>query len=125
MEQVTMRKEQLLEVLQQNRENHQELFVEAHEMFVRKAIENLESRLNMAKTGKIDLHVELVEPEDHTDQYDRAIEMLDYEVNDEVTLSQHEFAQLVMDNWGWMPQFSSTYTNLTGKAAITANMLKS
>lgn len=116
MKQVKMSKTALQAVVKKNREEHRELFEEAHEAFREKAIGNLESRIQQIKSGKpVELYLNLVVPEDHTDDYDRVIAMLDYELDDEVTLSAGEFAQYVQDDWGWKANFSQSYTVNTGK----------
>jgi hypothetical protein len=53
-------------------------------------------------------------PEEHTEDFDRAIEMLQWEVGDEVTLSEHDFATLVQNQWGWARSFASNTTSYVG-----------
>ena len=47
-------------------------------------------------------------PENHEDDFTRAIQMLEWEVGDEVMLAEDEFAQFVQDDWGWKQQFRTT-----------------
>ncbi len=118
MNQVTMHKSELKKILEKNRDTHRELFEEAWEEYGKKVIWNLESRLRAAKEDspqQVSLHFNLVMPQDHTEDYDQAISMLEHEVYDEVVLDNHEYAELVLDNWGWKGQFSSSYYSNTGK----------
>jgi hypothetical protein len=116
MESVTMEKIKLRELIEENRKDHREKFEEAHKDFSKKLEENLRSRLEAVREGKrIELHINLVEPRDHTNDYDRALAMLDYEIHDEIVLMEQEFAQLVEDDWGWMREFAGSYTSNTGK----------
>jgi hypothetical protein len=118
MQEVTVEKDKLIEILQENRSRHRELFEEAYEAYGKKVVKNLEATLQAAKNGKpqeVNLTFNLVRPQDHTADYDRALEMLDLEVEDTVVLQQHEFSELVQDDWGWKGQFSAHYASNTGK----------
>lgn len=119
MHNVLMDKGTLLGIVAENRDKHRQLFEEALEAFREKAIENLEARIRQIRDGgKIDLYLDLQQPEDHTEDYDRVIEMLQYEVENEVKLSNTEFAQYVQDNWGWKTAFTQTYVSNTGKNLV-------
>lgn len=121
METVNVKKDRLLGALHANRETHQKDFEIAWDAFREKAIANFDQRLKalkQAKRGeKLELYVNLVVPEDHTEDYDRAIEMLDWETGDEVELQQSEFQQLVQDNWGWKQNFTASNIMYTGAAS--------
>lgn len=109
-------KEKLKAEVKANRDDHRELFEEALEGFREKAIANLEARIQEIRDGgQISLYLDLQQPEDHTDDYDRVLEMLEFEVEETVTLTEQEFAQYVQDNWGWKNAFAATYTSNTGK----------
>jgi hypothetical protein len=109
MQKVKMEKDELLTVVQKNRDQHRKEYVKAREGFRKKAIKNYEQFLDRAKKGgKIELYVGLVEPQDHTDDYDRVLEMLKYEVEEDVTLSATEFSNYVQDQWGWTENFKTT-----------------
>lgn len=103
-----MKRDALLAILRENRTKHRELYEKAYAVFGQKAIENIESMLQRAKSGEIRLHVNLTEPQDHTEDYDRAIMMLEHELRDVIELSQGEYAQLVQDQWGWQQRFTET-----------------
>jgi len=53
----------------------------------------------------------LTYPEDHSADYDRAIEMMKSTVYDEVSLSTIEFNNYVMNDWSWRHGFNSTVNN--------------
>ena len=114
---LTIPKVELQSILCTNRDKHRKLFEEALEAFREKAIENLESRIAQIKNGgKVNLYIDLVQPQDYTDSYNEVIEMLEFEINDEIELTQSEFRQYVKDDWGWKGNFSEGYTANTGKA---------
>lgn len=107
--QVTIKKDELLTVLADNRDRHRDKFLAAQEAYRAKVIEILDARLADAREGReIDMHFKMPVPQDHTSDYDTEIRMLEMEVSDEVTLRDHEFEQLVMDNWSWTPAFAAT-----------------
>jgi hypothetical protein len=108
---VTVDKEQLREMLQKNRETHQADFEIAWKAFRKRAEEDLQEKLRALKAAgrpqQVNLWIGLEVPEDHTEDYDRAISMLDWEVRDEVTLEENEFKQLIQDKWNWSAKFHS------------------
>lgn len=106
---VTITKSELRAVLVTNREGHREKFLAAQDAYRKRVIDILDARLEDARKGRdVDMHFRLPVPQDHTEDYDREIRMLDMEVGDTITLREHEFDQLVMDNWSWTPTFAAT-----------------
>lgn len=47
-------------------------------------------------------------PKNFLADYDRAIMMLELSVDKEIEMDEHVFSQLVMDEWGWKDQFSTS-----------------
>jgi len=121
MQEITVKKDALRSTLRTNRETHVKDFEIAWEAYHAKVVENVEQLLGAAKNARkgtaINLHVNLHAPVNHVEDYDRALEMLDWEVTDEVVLQEHEFAELVQDNWGWKATFSNLNTMYTGSAS--------
>ncbi len=60
----------------------------------------------------------LPEPEDHTDDYAQAIEMLDMSVDSSVPLSHREYKQYVRDEWDWSARLLASNTFYATKAGI-------
>lgn len=58
-------------------------------------------RVTILQAVAFDLRV----PEDHTKAYDVAIQMADWEVNDNVELTQAQFQCFVLDDWDWKRDF--------------------
>lgn len=117
MKQITVKKDELLKVLKDNRKEHQNLVWKAQEGFKIAAKEKLEELLEQVKKNKLveffTLH-ELNQPMDKTEDYDRAIQMLEMEVEDEVKVSESEFRCYVQDKWGWTDQMLLSNTKYTG-----------
>jgi hypothetical protein len=118
MKNVKVTKQRLLEVLMENRLTHQRDFDIAWEAFRTKATENVQRILDTLKGaphGKpVELWVNLTPPENHVEDYDRAVEMCQWEVGDEVVLSEAEFRQFVQDEWSWKGQFTTANKLYTG-----------
>jgi hypothetical protein len=106
---VTVKKDALLEALRSNREKHGREYKEAYEgykaAFVQEAVQLLES----AKAGNFEKRViSCSAPEDHSRDYDRVIRMMEMCVADEITLSENQFSQFVLDEWQWMNAFNTS-----------------
>jgi hypothetical protein len=108
MRNVIMPKSELISILEKNRAGHTALYEQAYKIFRGKLIENLSSMLDRAQNGdRVELWVGLPEPEDHTEDYDRALAMLNHDVRNDIELTQSEYAQFVQDDWGWKHTFAS------------------
>lgn len=121
MNQVTVDKHELRKILEKNMDTHHADFELAWDGFQKKALQNAESIVkalkNVKKGGQVTLHVNLSPPQNHTDDYQRAIEMLDWEQENRVVLTQGEFMQLVQDDWGWKQNFTASNMMYTGEAS--------
>lgn len=106
---ITVRKSELLGTLRKNLETHRATFLKAQEGFRKVVIANLEEMLADAREGRrIRKAIQLVDPIDQSRDYERVIRMLEMCVNEEVTISEGEFSQYVMDDWSWKHQFVTT-----------------
>lgn len=121
MNTVTVKKDRLKRRLEENRGAHVEAFDAVWAAFQRTAEARamlMLTEIRQAKQGeRIALSLQLTVPENHEDDYTRALEMLDFEVGEEVVLHQQEFAQLVLDDWGWKQQFRTTGMGYVGEAS--------
>lgn len=118
MEEITVNKAKLIETMKANREKHHEIVVEAQEGFRQKVIERLDELLELARDGrKINLHIGLAMPEDHTDEYDTVIGMLELDLDDTVLLDMSQYRQWVQDQWGWQRSFTTSNAVYSATAA--------
>lgn len=121
MKNVKVKKEQLRATLLKNRDTHVADFEIAWDAFRGKAERNLQRLLDKLRDAPrgaaVELYVGLEPPQNHVGDYTRAIEMLDWEVGEEVTLTEQEFQQFVQDDWSWKQQFSMTNIKYTGSAS--------
>lgn len=126
MRDVTVNKEKLLGTLVANKATHQADFEAAWHGYRDAAVRKLEAALASAQIAEpykpLELHVGLSAPSCHTEEYDRAIEMLEWHTGDEITLSEHEFQQYVQDEWGWKGGFKMSNYQYTGHESPSASL---
>lgn len=115
MREVKVRRLDLLTTVSQNRHRHAENYKKAIEVYKQEAVESIEKLLSDAKAGDIRHSISLVKPEQHLEEYDQALLMLQMSVDDEVTLTTEEFAQYVMDKWSWARQFEQATMSYASK----------
>jgi hypothetical protein len=108
MEKIEVLKADLLTKLQANREDHRAIFEEALAGFQTEAEQELQSQIDLLRAGKRrDIRIVKPVPRDHTSDYDRAIAMIEMALGETIVLREEDFAQYVMDDWGWQGQFLS------------------
>jgi hypothetical protein len=108
-DEVLVDKNELLGVLRGNRASHRDVFLRAQEGFRDRAIKELDRSLADARAGnEVRLVVSLPKPEDHTEDYDREIRMLEMHQESTVRIRAQLFDQIVMDRWGWSHTFNAT-----------------
>lgn len=62
----------------------------------------------------------ILAPEDHTDEYDKAIGMLEMSVDDTVLITHDEYRQYVLDEWFWKDRnLRALASSRTAKASYT------
>jgi len=113
---VQVKKSDLLHTLKRNREVHSKLALEAADGYRADAILALTKMLADAKEGgPIKRNLDLVQPQDHTADYDRVIRMLEMSISDTVTVTESQFAQYVEDEWAWKRGFVESAGMYSGK----------
>lgn len=81
MRTVTVKKEELIAKVRANREEHRAIFLQAQEKYREAVIKALDKRLDEVRKGKpFSLGFKLPEPQDYTDEYDMAIQQLEWEI---------------------------------------------
>lgn len=108
---VTVQKEELLTAIRKNRDTHRASFLEAQKGYRDTVIKALDQTLAEAREGQrfiLERITALIMPQEHTSDYDRVIRMLEMSVADQVTVTEQQFSQYVLDDWGWKKQFVTT-----------------
>jgi len=95
---VSIKKEQLIDRIQTNREAHINEYEEAVKAYREEAQRQLKEASKKLKNGDLNISLKLVTPLNRADEYDKVIEMFNWEVNDIVELDQDEFNSYVHDD---------------------------
>jgi hypothetical protein len=105
---VTVRRDELLTTLKKNLEEHAREYMGAMEGFKVAYLKELETMAADARTrGEFRRVVSEEEPPDHSKDYKRVIRMLEMATTPEISITEHEFARYVMDEWEWKDSFST------------------
>lgn len=106
---VRLPKDELLRRIEKNRDDHRKIYEEAMAGWKRSVIEALDAAYKDALEGKAyKVAFHLVQPQDHTDEYDTVIELLKASLDDEFELTYGQFSNYVLDKWGWQHDFLDT-----------------
>lgn len=119
MDNVTVKRDELLARIRSNRDAHRDLFLKAQDGYRARVIEELDRMLDDAKAGrKIRRSVQMAEPQDHTADYDMVIDMLEMATTDSIEISQHHFKCYVRDEWNWKAAASMVNTAYSSGSAM-------
>ncbi len=106
--------ENLLAILKKNRAGHRELFEEAWGEYRRRVVTAMEHNLDAIKAGgPIDHRITMRTPEDHTEEYDAVIGLLEMSTQPDVELTAHDYERFVMDRWEWARSFEDNTLSYT------------
>jgi len=94
---ILLKKEALIEKIKENKEIHVKEFNEAVVAYKAEALKQLTVQTSRAKEGALDIKLDLVTPVNNKDNYDKILQMFEWDVRDEVELSQNEFLEYVQD----------------------------
>ncbi len=116
---VTVSKDDLLSTLQANRDEHEKEFTEADAAYRKVVAKELQRRLLLVESGaEFDLFFrDLVQPKSHVDDFDTAIEMLEWHRQSDITLSREEFKKYVRNEWDWLENFKALHAGYTTAAS--------
>ena len=116
MESVTISKAKLTVKLKENREQHKKEYEEALEGWQVEVVDALKEALKKAKKGEeFKTTFYLPEPQDYTNNYDIIIDQVEWNEEDQIELTLHEFNQYIRDDWSWKDQCTTTNALYTTK----------
>jgi hypothetical protein len=119
MEKVRVKPAKLVEKLRENFNRHKEELAKAQSAYRKKAKEVLTARLekfstyekaitrsDLKDTAELpSMYFDLTPPDDHTEDYERAISMLEMCEDETVMVTATQFAAFVQDRWNWKGAF--------------------
>lgn len=109
MDKVKVKKASLVEILKTNRKEHRDLFLKAQAKYRELIIAALDEQLKEARDGKMPKWSKLsmlMQPQDHTEDYDRVLHMLELSEDNVIELSARAFQNYVEDDWEWSRQWA-------------------
>jgi hypothetical protein len=107
-----LNKAALLTALENNRERHGAAFRKAKAGYIKVTTEQMKQYLTRLANGELLERAFIpAPPEDHTGDYDDAIDMLSFPgPDDTIELTQQQFKQYVKDDWGWKDSWVTSNT---------------
>jgi hypothetical protein len=98
---VVANKNELLAKLKENMSRHKEIVGEARKGYMEKAKKELRKKLELLERGEVTaVSIHLAPPEDHTDDYRVAVQMLELHTEGTIRLAASDVQCFVMDEWG-------------------------
>lgn len=94
---IRVNKAKLIAKIIENKTNHIKEYEQAMIDYRDEAKKQLEEQLKRLQDGKLDIKIDLKSPIDNRTEYDKLTQVFEWEVNDEVELSQGEFNEYVLD----------------------------
>jgi len=117
MDIVRVKVSDLVEKIKENKKKHDILYKEAVEGYwkkckavMEKAAERLETKNPKWQDGMYSVNAL---PADHSQDYDRAICMLEMTVTENIEIKRQDFESYVMNRWSWRDTFLSIHTSYT------------
>ena len=94
---ITVLKDKLIEKIKENKAAHIEAYAKAVIAYKEQALKQLAALTERANNGELKLTLQLTTPIDNSANYDKIVEMFEWEVSDKVELGQQEFNEYVQD----------------------------
>lgn len=113
---IHVKRNELLKRVTTNRDAHKQEFEKAMRGYEKAVRKWFEERLAEIKEGRnyFETAFRGPVPQNHTEDYDRVIDMLQMEIREELEIDEQQFAQYVRDDWGWKNQFILTNSSYGG-----------
>ena len=94
---IKVKKENLIKQIKENKAKHIEEYEKAVVAYKKEALKQLSKLTDKVNDGALDIKLNLITPVNNSDNYDKIIEMFEWEVSDVVDLTQDEFKEYVQD----------------------------
>lgn len=108
---IKVNKEKLIAQIKLNKENHIIEYDKAIVAYKEEALKQLKKQIKRVEEGALDAKLELITPIKNAENYDKIIEMFEWEVEEVVELEQNEFNEYVQDEteFAMQAKFSNTF----------------
>lgn len=111
---VTVNKANLIQKIKENKANHEKEYLKAVEAYKIEAEKQLKQQSEALAKGSLSIRVNLVAPSNKSEEYDKIVQLFEWDIDDNVTLSQSEFNEYVLDETSFAREakmLNSTYVN--------------
>lgn len=114
MQDVTVDRDRLLSTVRENRAKHEQDFEDALFQYHFAQKVEVQEWMDMLEAGEdFNCVSKLIRPQAHLEEYDTAIQMLEFSIEPKIVLEEHEFQQLVMDKWHWKAAYNTAKFSTT------------
>lgn len=94
---IKVKKEDLIKQIKENKAKHIVEYDKAVIAYKEEALKQLTKLTEKVNNGALDIKLKLITPVNNSENYDKIIEMFEWEVEEIVELSQDEFKEYVQD----------------------------
>ena len=118
MRTVRINKGDLVNALTENRKKHKEEFDKASEGYrveMLALLHGLSVRIERGENVNVSHAIREFPPEDHTEDYKVALDMLSMSVDGVIELTHEEFRHMVLDDWEWQRSWKASNSKYLGK----------
>ena len=95
---IKIEKSKLIEQIKTNKEVHIKEYKEAVTAYKTEVLKQLSELKSKIESNDLEIRLDLTKPINNSENYDKTIEMFNWEVEDLVILSQGEFKEYVQDD---------------------------
>lgn len=90
-------KKKLIKKIKENKDEHIKEYQRAVKAYKKEALSQLEKLKSYIESDILDIRLDLITPVNNSENYDKIIEMFEWEVESKVELEQSEFREYVQD----------------------------
>lgn len=107
---IRVNKAELIEKIKENKAAHEKAYAKAVVAYKKEALAQLADLTKKVRAGEMSVSLKLTTPVDNRENYDKIIEMFEWDVDDIVELEQKEFNEYIQDEteFARVAKFSNT-----------------
>lgn len=118
IDKVKIPKNELMDRMVENRANHIRDVKElrrARRLEIQEKLEEVLAKMASKKKWQPKQSYQFPLQQSYEEEYDRAIQMVEMTTDEVIELTEQQFDQLVLDNWGWKHEMVSNTMRYAGK----------
>jgi len=117
MKNILVKKTDLIELVQKNKKTHLEQYELAVEGYWKTMAEEAAKLTEQAaaRTKPENVDINIFRPQNHLEEYETALKMLEMHQSDTVEISKEEFEKYALDKWSWKQEWKMSNSGYWGK----------